>query len=454
MKNLVKVIGVTFLALIMLSVFVSCDHGSKGSNPQGTVYTLSADVDDLSLVIGKEDGIVNVTTNGTFTVEMENSNIASAVKNGKVVTVTGLKKGSTILLLTSVEDSSKTLEINIDVSKATASLTLNLADEIAVPGGTITVTYGNEQTEGLEYQTVTAVVSADGKTATAELAPELANEWGWFNGVVISVKDSNGEDVPITCDAYFEYNADGMELAVTAGILEKTFTLNFEGFEIPGGSVEGLKYTATENDWENAVEPEVTVSEDGTAATFPVAKANISSSSSFQLNLTSIVIKDSEGNVINPTDGVSEDIWGDYNEDWGKMSATIAIVELTDADYTGLIADNIAVPSDITEIVAASELAGVNAKAIKITYTVGEDDPLDTTATWITICSDVEWHNSTELVNAWNYTMRESDVAGNTYSVYITSSAVVEDFLTGGFFAASDGAAYTGKISITYVPAE
>ena len=84
MKNLVKVIGVTFLALIMLSVFVSCDHGSKGSNPQGTVYTLSADVDDLSLVIGKEDGIVNVTTNGTFTVEMENSNIASAVKMEKL----------------------------------------------------------------------------------------------------------------------------------------------------------------------------------------------------------------------------------------------------------------------------------------------------------------------------------------------------------------------------------
>ncbi len=451
MKNLLKVLVLSMSAILMLALVIGCDHDS-GSNPgKKTQYTLSADAETLELTVGAGNGTVNVTTNGNFTIEMENSSVATASKEGKVVTVVPVSKGTTILVITCTEDSSKSVEIPVNVILNTATLTLTLADEIAVPGGSITVSYGNEDTEGLEYQTVTAVVSADGKTATCEISPDLANAWGWFNGIVITVKNSNGEDVPVSYTAYFEYNADGMALDVAVGIVSKTFTLAFENIEIPGGSVNGLKYTAVDNDWENATEPEVTVSEDGKSATFTVLKSGTNNSSWFQLNLTSIELKTASNAAVTVNGGIDEDKWFDYN---AEMTHTISFIELTDADYTGLIADNIAVPSDITEIVAASALTGINAKAIKITYTVGANDVLNTSETWITIYSDSNWSHETKLVNAWNSTMRESDEEGNTYSVYITNSSDVAVFLAGGFFAASDPAEYTGKISINYVPGE
>ncbi len=451
MKNLLKVLGLSVLTLMLFSVLIGC-----GPDAEKIEYTLTSDVESLDLTIGEANGVVNVTTNGTFTIEMENTAIATATKEGKVITVVPVAKGSTTLVIASVEDKSLSVEIPITVKKSTGTLTLTLADDIAIPGGTITVSYGAEETH-LDYELATATVSEDGKSAVCELKASAANEYGWLNGIVVTVKNSSDVALDVTYDTYFEYNADGMSLALSAAIQEKTYTINFEGFTISGGSVTGLKYTKVENDWEtegNVTVPVVTVSDDGTKATFTVSKATISDNASFQINLTSIVIKDSENNVINPTDGIESDIWADYTEKWGSMATTISIIELTDADYTGTIKADIDFEKsgNPVEIVAASELTAISAKAIKITYTVGANDVLNTSTTWITIYSSTEWANETKLVNAWNSTMRESDEEGNTYSVYIKASETVSAFLAGGFFVACDGAAYTGKISISYVP--
>ena len=97
-------------------------------------------------------------------------------------------------------------------SEEKAVLTLNFK-EFTVPGGSVTVNYGADSGT---YVDALCTVSEDGSSATVSLEKKYANDSGWFNGVTVTVKDKDGNAVETSYTNWFEYNAEGISLEVSA----------------------------------------------------------------------------------------------------------------------------------------------------------------------------------------------------------------------------------------------
>lgn len=94
--------------------------------------------------------------------------------------------------------------------KAVLTLTFN---GFTVPGGSVTVNYGADSGT---YVDALCTVSEDGSSATVSLEKKYANASGWFNGVTVTVKDKDGKALETSYTNWFEYNAEGISLEVSA----------------------------------------------------------------------------------------------------------------------------------------------------------------------------------------------------------------------------------------------
>lgn len=94
--------------------------------------------------------------------------------------------------------------------KAVLTLTFN---GFTVPGGSVTVNYGADSGT---YVDALCTVSEDGSSATVSLEKKYANASGWFNGVTVTVKNKDSNAVETSYTNYFEYNAEGISLEVSA----------------------------------------------------------------------------------------------------------------------------------------------------------------------------------------------------------------------------------------------
>lgn len=121
-------------------------------------------------------------------------------------------------------------------SEEKAVLTLTFKG-FTVPGGSVKINYGAKTGT---YVDADCTVSEDGSKATVSLEKKYANASGWFNSVTVTVKDKDSNAVETSYTNYFEYNAEGISLEVSAKdtsqwkeiLPESSFTFTGSGQEL------------------------------------------------------------------------------------------------------------------------------------------------------------------------------------------------------------------------------
>jgi len=297
-KTWKKFLGV-MLIVSLAGVFAGCNKPTDTpSEPGAVTYTLSADKESVALSLGGEEAVesavITLTTNGTAEVEVESTDVATASLADGKITVTAVGSGTTTITVTLKEDAKKEIEIPVSVVKNTMVLTLTLADDMAVPGGTITVLYGNggdKKPEAYEfYIELSATVAEDGKSATVVLDKAKANKDGWFNGLKITVKDAEENELNVEYETYFEFSADGYEITVSPFVASTmTVTLEFQDF-----TATEVKVTyGTGDDCKETVD--AVVAADGESATFEVSNDYINNTS--WTSILAVTAKDGEDDL-------------------------------------------------------------------------------------------------------------------------------------------------------------
>ncbi|MBQ4379143.1 MAG: hypothetical protein II821_08125 [Treponema sp.] len=460
MKKIWKSLAV-IAALSMLFSFASCsDSDDNGSSVDTTSNSSVSEltVSEETVTLGpKGEKVITVTALGTFLATSDNE-LLTATPSQSAKTVT-LKAADTISERTTVNVKvylksdptvSKTIVVTLDPEVIDAyELTLTLDETVAASAASITVyAEGKEDSESSAalYQTVTAEYTAGETTAVAKLDKAKANSWKYFNNIVVTVKDSSDNEIDVEfTPVYFDYSDESFTgITVSAATSSKTFTINFDGFTIAGGSVEGLKYSTvwaeTSSGWaaDTTFTPTVTVSDDGTKATFSVENTN-----AFYIDWTQIVVKNSDGNEQTISSGNTEankwysyagDIWSNtltYVDQSGLTLTLIASGELTitkEGTYQYAVSYDAIKDYDSVYITLAEITAygsGSYSKPCLGTKTSSEDD-----ATW---SADTVWQG--------NGAFTDSNVGGETggYFAEITPS----DYENGVYITGKTGLAGT-----------
>ncbi|WP_407428022.1 hypothetical protein, partial [Treponema sp.] len=313
-------------------------------------------------------------------------------------------------------------------------LTLTLSSEVAAKAASITVyAEGKEDSETASalYQTVTAEYTAGAATAVAVLDKDKANSYNYFNNIVVTVKDSDGAEIDIEyTPVYFCYTDTSFTgITVSASVSSKTFTIDFEGFTIPGGTVTGLKYStvwaSSSSNWkENTTfTPEVTVAEDGTKATFEVESTN-----AFYIDWTSVTVKDSSGNAVEINSGNTDaNKWYSYSAD--VWSNTLEVV--TYAGATLISSDALTITTEGTYQLAVSY-----------------DSIKDYTTVYITLAAITAWGEGSYDLPC----LGTDDSTWKANTAWVESGAFVDDNVvssTGGYYASISPSDYTDGVYIT-----
>lgn len=295
---------------------------------------------------------------------------------------------------------------------------------------TVTVHYGAD--DGT-YEDVIAEASAEESSVwTAKLDKDLGNKWLWYNKVFITAKDSNGDTVAIEYVDNFCYTNESSIIAINvkAAKATKEFTISFDGFNIAGGSVTGLKITTSKDIWENDTtdsngnkvkvsEPAVTVNEQGTAATFTIDKANMLNGQNwFQINFANVELKNSSKETVTATSGYTN---AEFDYATADLTHTYKLVSGTKYNVkTGTV--NIEGNSTYNNIVTASDFSvytNISSISVSVAFT---DDVAGSDAYnwWLCIGTD-----SSHVANAvWG--------EGNVYSCTLTDTTSISSLVSNG----------------------
>ena len=458
MKKVWKVMGL-FQTLLITSaiIFAGCNKDVTSDPVEDSVdYTLVAAGDEVTVNVGQT---IKIKAEGKTSAEYSLEGLSVTHKGDGIFEISAastMSDASANVNLYDGSDEDEGIDITVYVFDPYYNLKITLDDAVAQKAKSITVyAEGKEDSESTAalYQTVEAIYTAGESTAIAKLEKEKANSYNWFNNIVITVKDSDGNEIDVeTNPVYFCYTDTAFTgITVSEAVAGKTFTINFQGFTIPGGSVTGLKYStvwaSSSSEWadDTTVTPTVTVAADGASASFEVAQTN-----EFYIDWTEVVVKDSSNNEITISSGNTEsNKW--YSYSGTEWSNTLSYVTLTDSDYTNALVTAVSLPSNTASssvVLLKSDLSiPSDALAFKIVYTTGSNDIVTAGASWISLYSDTSWSNATKLVDAWGTGF---DANATSFTVYITDSDTVDAFKNGNFYIAADSANYTGTITITY----
>lgn len=294
---------------------------------------------------------------------------------------------------------------------------------------TVTVHYGADNGT---YEDVIAEAPAEESSVwIAKLDKDLGNKWLWYNKVFITAKDSNGDTVAIEYVDNFCYTNESsiIEINVKAAKATKEFTISFDGFNIAGGSVTGLKITTSKDIWVNDAtdsngnkvkvsEPAVTVNEQGTAATFTIDKANMLNGQNwFQINFANVELKDSSNETVTATSGYTN---AEFDYATSDLTHTYKLVSGTEYNVkTGTV--NIEGNSTYNNIVTASDFSGyTNISSISVSVAFTSDVAgSDKNSWWLCIAADSYVANA-----AWG--------DGNVYSCTLTDTALISRLVSNG----------------------
>ena len=329
------------------------------------------------------------------------------------------------------------INVTVKITNTTFFLPITLDDETAEKAATITLTYGNE--ENNTFETIEVPYTAKAKTAVAKLKKELANDYNWFNKTSVVVKDADGNEIKVDLTpAFFQYTNTTFEgITISAAVEAKTFKIEFDGFEIPGGSVEALKYStkcfATRAEWEDetTVSPAVTVAEDGKSASFAVANTT-----EFYIDWTAVAIRKADGTTITLSAGNTEpNKWYGFTGD--VWSNTLSYVS---GEYEALVTDKAfdANGSAYIQIIPAADFSGLSISAIKVSVEITAASEW-----WASASSAAAYEEETYQVLDW------SEAFGG-YTGIITAESFINALAENGLFLNVKEDA-TGKVSVEYI---
>ncbi|MCR5219140.1 hypothetical protein [Treponema sp.] len=441
MKNVKKIFGLFASLMLLTGTFTACSDSDSGSS--------AAEVDYI-----EEGGSATVNVGETITLYAEGKTsvddftcdgLTIEYKGNDAFEVTASEDATDATVVLNFYDGTDTddgINFTLYVYDPYFTLNLTLDSTVASEAASITVyAEGKEDSESSAalYQTVTATYTAGETSATAELAKEKANSYDFFNNIVVTVKDSDGNEIDVeTSPVYFCYTDDDFTgITVAAASESKTFTINFSGFTIAGGSVSGLSYSTkwaeTSSEWGSAyvVTPDVTVAADGASATFTVA-----STEEFYIDWTAVVVKDSSSNEITISSGNTEsNKWYSYSGD--VWSNTLTYVS---GEYTALITDQAysADGNKYVQILEASSFTDLSISTLKVVVKISS-----ATEYWASASSASEYVESKYQSLSWS-----DDESG--YAGVITSSDFISALATNGLYlnVATDA---VGTVSVSYI---
>ncbi len=455
MKN-VKKLHCGFVAL--MAVFALAFAGCAQSADEEDSAALENPTDASGVKVLKAGDSVTVNVGESVTVKAEGKTKAEFTQAGLTITHKGdgvfeisaaatMSDTSVSVNFNDGTDSDDGIDINVYVYDPYYNLKITLEDAVAQKANSITVyAEGKEESESTAalYQTVEAIYTAGESTASAKLEKEKANSYNWFNNIVITVKDSDGNEIDVeTNPVYFCYSAtsgDGFlgedGIKVKAAVASKTFTINFEGFTIPGGSVTGLKYSTawanSSSEWadDTTVTPTVTVAADGASATFSVA-----STSEFYIDWTMPLVKDSEGNTISISAGNTEaNKWYSYSgEVWSNTLTHVA------GEYNNIVTDK-AFTADAAyiQVIEAADLEGLTISTLKVAVKL-----TSASEWWVSASAQNTYVESTYLSLSWS-------ADDSAYVGIITSEDFINAVYENGLYLNLSSDA-VGTVTVSYI---
>ena len=452
MKKVWKVMGL-FQTLLITSaiIFAGCNKDVTSDPVEEPVdYTLVAAGDEVTVNVGQT---IKIKAEGKNSAEYSLEGLSVTHKGDGIFEISAastMSDASVNVNLYDGSDEDEGIDITVYVYDPYYNLKITLDDAVAQKANSITVyAEGKEDGESKAalYQTVEAIYTAGESTAIAKLEKDKANSYDWFNNIVITVKDSDGNEIDVeTNPVYFCYSAtsgngflgeDGIK--VTAAVASKTFTINFEGFTIPGGSVSGLKYSTkwfnSSASWEDAttVTPTVTVAADGASASFEVAQTD-----EFYIDWTMPLVKDSEGNTISISAGNTEaNQWYSYSGDvWSNTLTHVS------GEYVNICNAQAWSNSDsgsgnvFISVLDASAFTSLNISTLRVRITLSA-------GSWANASSADAWASATYANTTW------SDDA-NAHEVIITSEDFISALSTNGLYVATS-AGSSGTVTVDYI---
>ena len=468
MKNVKKLhCGFVALMAVFALAFAGCaqsadeEDSSALENPTdvNSGADASADGTDSTDASGvkvlKAGDSVTVNVGESVTVKAEGKTAAEFTQSGLTITHKGdgvfeisaaatMSDTSVSVNFNDGTDSDDGIDITVYVYDPNYTLNITLDSVVAGSAASISIyAEGKEddETEAALKQTVNATYTAGATSASAKLAKDKANSYKYFNNIAVTVKDSNGKEIDVeTNPVYFCYTDTAFTgIKVSEAVAEKTFTINFQGFTIPGGSVTGLKYStawaSSSSEWadDTTVTPTVTVADDGASASFEVAQTN-----EFYIDWTAVVVKDSEGNPISISAGNTDaNKWYSYSgEVWSNTLTHVSgeYVNLCNAQAwsnSDSGSDNVFIP-----VLDDSAFTSLNISTLRVRITLS-------TGSWANASSAGEWADATYAETTWS-------ADANAREVIITSSDFISALATNGLYVATS-AGSAGTVTVDYI---
>ena len=332
----------------------------------------------------------------------------------------------------------------------------------------IEVSYDNNKTAGdagYESRTVEAVYDKTDSIWYVSFEKALADgNYKCFSHITVKVYTDTAytEGTSTECNpTWFNYTvtdsavdgyADG--LSVSPVVKSKTFTINFVGFTIPGGSVEGLKYNGT---WEEAgtwqsdyvKQPTVTVATDGASATFEVSASDLDDKKAFYIDWTAVVFKNSSevevtgvtGLPKNTSSSAANNHWYAYSgDDWSETATVVTgtyttLLNISSKGFNlseGQEGVTISEDSGFLNLATSEGLSGYTISSLKITAS-----NLSSGA-WLSLTSKVGWDG----VNI--------SITNNNNELTVTDSTTIATLLSSGIYIVGSSGT-TGTITVEYI---
>ena len=452
MKNVKNAFSWLALSVMVLAlVFTGCP------DPSGSVDTPTGEETDTRKYLSAGDEVtVNVGESLTVYVQGKTSvddfeceGITITHKDGDAFEIKAAETMTDATVSVNFNDGTdedEGIEVTVYVYDPYFTLNITLDDAVAEKAASISVyAEGKEDGESTAAlsQTVEATYTAGKTSATAKLAKDKANSYKYFNNIVVTVKDSEDSEIAVeTNPVYFCYTDTKFTgITVSAAKDSKTFTINFEGFTIVGGSVTGLKYStvwaSSPSGWEEdtTFTPAVKVASDGTSATFEVANTI-----EFYIDWTAVVVKDSSDAKVEISSGntnpKAEGTWYSFAGDvWSNTLTHVS------GEYVNLCTAQAWSNSDpsgdvYVSVLDASKFTSLSISTLRVRITL-------TTDTWANASSADAWATATYANTSWS-------ADANAHEVIITSTDFINALSTNGLYVATS-AGSAGTVTVDYI---
>ncbi len=455
MKNVKRLAGIfTAIALIGSLALTSCSSDSSDSTsskndvtppetPAAYYLDFAESTDNLAVEPGETLLLTVKVFYGTWKLDTDNLPDGITVEelrfDGRLIgiKVTGGEKESeggipfTLYPSEAGEDNQYDKTVYVKVQSPYFTVNAVLDESLKAIADKIEVTYSNGTTDAVFTADVEYIAKSD--TALVTFRKDNADKWGYINTITFTVYDESGNTYKVSMDknnwlCYYPTNDECYTEVTLKTSLEESASVivTFDGFSLSASDSVKVTYGPAGN----TETVDAVIASDGQSASFNASNKYVNDSNWLEVKVS--ITKD--GNTF-------EDFKFNGNGWYEYKSEGFTVELLYDNPNVVLewktLKDGVELGASGTPVlgVSSDELQGKNIKALK----VATSGASDSSVWWATICSDTDWHNTTDL--SW-----DSDYE-NGYSALIEDEATIASYVENGIYFAGGCA----KIYVYYI---